>query len=257
LVLECAIPKQYVLPFQGGIIDYDIQNAVAQEESIKLSGLTKIKLASINNECYVQIKNAILTEVFQWGDKLDVGKLAENFGISKFPVIKALDKLAIEHLVTILPNKGTFVTVPTVQDVIEVSEIRIMLEDLAFKLACNKNLITLVKMLEKNEKDNEKNFESFCLGRKFEEYQKYDREYHECLIICSDNHRLMNYWEVIRSQVELFRKKDFLAPNIIAAINCHREILAFLKQNEIAKAKEQLRKHLEQVQSNILNSLEG
>ena len=219
-------------------------------------GLTKIKLASLNDECYFRIKDAILTGDFSWGDRLDVGKLAENFGISKFPVIKALDRLAIEHLITILPNKGTFVISPTRKDVEEVTEIRIMLEDLAFTLACEKDLSRLVTMLEKNEKENNKYFKNFCEGKNVGEYLKYDRDFHSCFTVCSENQRVISYYEVIRSQVELFFNRTFNPQNVQLTLDYHRTVLNHLKQNKVESAREQLKKHLSQVHVLTLNSLE-
>ena len=161
--------------------------------------LEKIRPPSLNNECYLRLKEAILIGHFPWGDRLDVNILAENFGISKFPVIKALDRLAMEHLVTILPNKGTFVLSPTIKDVEEVTEIRIMLENLAFTLATEKNLSRLIQMLESKEQEKKWNFEDFSKGLEVGVYLRYDREYHFCFFICSENKRLMDYFEAIRN----------------------------------------------------------
>lgn len=220
-----------------------------------MRGLTKIKPALLNNECYFRLKEAILTGDFSWGERLDVGKLAENFGISKFPVIKALDKLEIERLVTILPNKGTFVASPTIRDVEEVTEIRVMLEDLAFTLASKRDLPRLIAMLESNEQNKRWNFESFCKGHEVGEYLKYDREFHFCLMACSENQRIMSYYEVIRSQVELFFNKTFNQKNVKSTLDNHRAIINLLKQNKIAKAREQLKEHLLHVHHTTLDSM--
>jgi DNA-binding GntR family transcriptional regulator len=215
----------------------------------------QIKLASLNNECYIRIKDAILAGQFAWGDRLDVGQLANEFGISKFPVIKALDRLAIEHLVNILPNKGTFVASPLLEDIEEITEIRIMLELTIFDLACQKNLPALISMLGDVEKGKSNHFTSFCQGKEFMEFLKYDRSFHQCFVTCSHNQRLVSFYEIIRSQVELFRTKTFYQPNVKMALAAHAKILEHLNQNEIAQARQELGKHIEQVHDDTLNSV--
>jgi DNA-binding GntR family transcriptional regulator len=217
--------------------------------------LGQIKLASLNNECYIRIKNAILSGDFAWGDRLDVGQLAAEFGISKFPVIKALDRLAIEHLVIILPNKGTFVANPDVSDIEEITEIRRMIENAALRLGAQKDLQALISLLEAVEKKAAAHLKHFCEGQEFIEFLNYDREYHECFLVASKNKRLMGYYKVIRSQVELFRTKTFYSNNISKTLNAHHLVLELLKKGNIEKAAEALKSHIEQVHTETLDSI--
>jgi DNA-binding GntR family transcriptional regulator len=217
---------------------------------------SKIKLASLNNECYQRIKKAILNGQLSWGERLDVGRLADKFGISKFPVVKAIDRLAIENLVSIIPNKGSFVMTPAVHDVEEVNEIRMIIELNALPLAAEKNLSGLIEMLEENEDRQTANIPYYYKGEKFQEFLEYDRKYHLCILICSSNERLLNYYGVIRSQVELFRVKTFETSRIRQTHDIHLEILNLLKKREIAKSVELLKIHLEQVHQEILATID-
>jgi DNA-binding GntR family transcriptional regulator len=225
------------------------------EVTINEREFSKIKLASLNNECYQRIKNAILNGQLSWGERLDVGRLADKFGISKFPVIKAIDRLAIENLVTVIPNKGSFVMTPTVHDVKEVNEIRMIIELNALLLAAEKNLPGLIEMIEENEDRQTANIPYYYKGQRFQEFLEYDREYHLCILICSGNERLLNYYGVIRSQVELFRIKTFETSNVKRTHDSHLEILNLLKKREIDKSRELLKTHLEQVHQEILDTI--
>ena len=216
---------------------------------------SQIKLESLNNECYQRIKTAILTGQFLWGEKLDVGQIAGEFGISKFPVIKAINRLAIEYLVTIVPNKGSFVMMPSGHIVDEVLEVREIIELNALQIAFKKNKSKLINMLEENENCQIENIPFYYKGQKFQEFLEYDREYHMCILICAENERLLNYYEGIRSQVELFRVKSHDNSNWKRAHSNHVEILSLLKNREINKARELLRIHLEQVHQEILDTL--
>lgn len=215
----------------------------------------EIKLESLNNECYLQIKNAILTGQFLWGERLDVGRIASEFGISKFPVIKAINRLAIEYLVTIIPNRGSFVITPTIHDIDEVTEIREMIELNAWCLSCEKNTSRLINMLETNEKRHAENIPYYYEGQKFKDFLEYDREYHMSILICSENKRLLSYYEGIRSQIELFRVRSSDVSNWKRSHTNHVKILNFLKNGETEKGKELLKTHLDQVHQEILDTL--
>ena len=216
---------------------------------------SQIKLESLNNECYQRIKNAILTGQFLWGERLDVGQIAAEFGISKFPVIKAINRLAMEYLVIIVPNKGSFVMTPSKHSIDEVIEIREMIELNAWELSCRKNSSKLIKMLEEIENRQTENIPHYYRGQKFKEFLEYDREFHMSILLCAENERLLNYYEGIRSQVELFRVKSHDNSNWKRAHSNHGKILSLLKNGEIEKAKNLLKTHLDQVHDEILDTL--
>ena len=222
---------------------------------IQKQKFSQIKLESLNNECYQRIKNAILTGQFLWGERLDVGRLAGEFGISKFPVIKAINRLAFEYLVIIVPNKGSFVMTPSIHDVNEVTEIREIVELNAWELSCRKNMSSLISMLEENENRQVENIPYYYEGQKFQEFLEYDREYHNCILICAENERLLNYYAGIRSQVEIFRAKSHDKSNWKRTHSNHLGIIKLLKNGEIEKGKELLKIHLDQVHQEILDTL--
>ena len=222
---------------------------------IEKQKFSQIKLESLNNECYQRIKNAILTGQFLWGERLDVGQLASDFGISKFPVIKAINRLAFEYLVTIVPNKGSFVMMPSIHDVNQVTEIREIIELSAWELSCRKNMKKLINLLEANEIRQVENIPYYYEGQKFQEFLEYDREYHNSILICTENERLQNYYAGIRSQIELFRAKSHDKSNWKRTHSNHLEILNLLKKREIEKGKELLKIHLDQIHQEILDTL--
>ncbi len=55
-------------------------------------------------------------------------ELARRFGVSRIPIREALKQLESENVVTVRAGEGTFVSVPTVDEVAEIFEIRLQLE---------------------------------------------------------------------------------------------------------------------------------
>ena len=62
------------------------------------------------------------------GTKLGEDRLAEIFGVNRARVRQLLSRLAHEGIVTILPNRGAFVSEPTVGQAREVFELRNLIE---------------------------------------------------------------------------------------------------------------------------------
>lgn len=81
------------------------------------------------------LRESILTGAFEAGHQLRQDELAEQFGTSRIPVREALRQLESEGLVTFHPNRGAVVKGLSLEDVIEMLEIRIGLECRALKLA--------------------------------------------------------------------------------------------------------------------------
>jgi GntR family transcriptional regulator, rspAB operon transcriptional repressor len=68
---------------------------------------------------YGDLKEAILSGALQPGSPIDKAKLCERLGVSRFPVSAAITRLAYDRLVNVAPQRGSFVTRISVNDVRE------------------------------------------------------------------------------------------------------------------------------------------
>jgi DNA-binding transcriptional regulator YhcF (GntR family) len=82
-----------------------------------------------------RIREAILDEVFKPGDHLGEVELAEKFEVSRSPVREALLALEKEGTLIISPYKGPIVKPLSVEEVLDIAELRLALISLALKLA--------------------------------------------------------------------------------------------------------------------------
>ena len=97
--------------------------------------LDPVKPAALTDWAYGTIKQAILNLDFAPGAQLRIDELAERLGISRTPIREALLRLESEGLVRIAPRVGFFVAEITRRDLIELFEIRQLLEGHAAKRA--------------------------------------------------------------------------------------------------------------------------
>lgn len=220
-----------------------------------LDNTNKIQVGSLTDECYKRIKQDILTGKLGWGERLNVINLAEIYGISRSPVIKAIERLAMEQLIQIIPNVGSFVHIPTKEDIKEVTEIRLMLETTMCRLAYEKNkgkllddLADIDSIIDKAAiSDNKISFEAFI---------DYDHAFHLTFPKHANNGRMAAYYDSIRNQIELFRTKTYYKTYIDLAIDRHHGIIKSLSEGRLEDAICMLQTHISEVEQEIIGSIE-
>jgi DNA-binding GntR family transcriptional regulator len=79
------------------------------------------------------LRRAILEQAIEPGTKLPEDTIGEQFGVSRTIVRRALERLAAEELVEILPNRGASVIRPTLEDAHNLFELRMELEDIVVR----------------------------------------------------------------------------------------------------------------------------
>ena len=86
------------------------------------------KVGSKSSLVYDELRSAIIALKLQPGAQIDKNELCERLGVSRQPVSEALSRLAEERLVTVEPQKGTYVTRIRMSDVVEAAFVREALE---------------------------------------------------------------------------------------------------------------------------------
>lgn len=120
---------------------------------------------------YNLIKDKIIKRELFPKNKIIELQLAEETGISRTPIRKALQKLSYEGLIELIPNRGAFVASPTLKEIISVYECKKILEAAAIEKACSyitdKELELLEEILIKGiQTHSNKDLQSFLLMNK-------------------------------------------------------------------------------------------
>ena len=79
-------------------------------------------------DIYERIYEAVVEHRLLPGTKLSEERVAELFSVSRTQVRGVLQRLAVEQLVTLIPNRGAFVTTPSAGEAHDVLEVRRTLE---------------------------------------------------------------------------------------------------------------------------------
>ena len=81
-----------------------------------------------------RLREAILNQFFAPGDRLIERELCELTGVSRTSVREALRQLESEGLIETIPNRGPMVTSVSLEDAMQIYEVREALEELAARL---------------------------------------------------------------------------------------------------------------------------
>lgn len=206
---------------------------------------------SLSTQIQREIRNRIINVEISQGEKINVNELEEEFGVSRAPVREALKSLTNEGLVEVKPRVGYFAVKLTEKQVKEICEVRKLLEKYALEKSLNniphkkaKSLLDKSKKLKRNGHSDE------ALRIMFDET---DEELHGIIIERAGNEILKDFTEKIHNLIGLTRH---LNQRIYAAIDEHIALLEAILNGKEKEAKKALTEHLENVELEIIESLE-
>lgn len=95
---------------------------------------------SLKEQAYQAIKHKIVSLELAPGAVIDETALIESLGLGRTPIREALQRLALEKLVDIVPRRGMFVTEVGVTNLQRLCEVRVVLEGMAARFAARRGL---------------------------------------------------------------------------------------------------------------------
>lgn len=103
--------------------------------------------SSLKDVAYNTLKERLVNCIYAPGSMLKESALAEELGISRTPIREAISLLETEGYLVIAPKKGIFVTDITLNDIVQVFQVRMEIEPIALKMAIpNLSLDSLMEL---------------------------------------------------------------------------------------------------------------
>lgn len=193
-----------------------------------------------------QLRKAILAGAIAPGAQLRQDELAERYGTSRIPVREALRQLEAEGLVTIQPNRGAVVTSLSLDEVLEMLEIRIALECRALRLA----IPNMVEEDLQHAADLLRNYDNEPLPEKWGEMNWH---FHRALYAPCDLPKLITMIEANYGQVGRFtRLQVSLAAGKEKPQAEHYELLEACRSGDVKKAVTLLEEHILHTQKSLM-----
>lgn len=211
-----------------------------------------INRLNLTDEAYNILANRIVNRKLKPGARLIEDELAEDIGISRTPIREALNRLAQDGLIELIPRKGAQVSRLKARDVEEIYELRKLLEGLATEKATasisKEELNEIRKLMKRSELSSKRRLEYFL---------KVDLKLHNLIISHCDNSRLIKMIKSLHNFVSSFRVLDAqYARRIKQAHKEHKAILKALFKKDATAARLLIEQHIDNAKKNILSDFE-
>jgi GntR family transcriptional regulator, rspAB operon transcriptional repressor len=205
-------------------------------------------VASLRDAAYDAIKHRIITCAFRPGEYINELQLSALLKIGRTPVHQALDRLMTEGMVEVIPRKGVIVKPVSLNEVLQIIEVRLINEPFVAQLAAehanDADLVALADVI--------KRAKNWAALRNIENMMLLDREFHLLIAKAAKNDVLM---ELLRNLHERSLRFWFISLNAPAQYesvqNEHADILDAVRQRKPEKAEAAMRRHIESFRTNV------
>jgi DNA-binding GntR family transcriptional regulator len=202
---------------------------------------------------YTRIKDALLHAGLAPGEPLSEPQLARLLGISRTPIREALQQLAQEGMIEIIPGRAVTVASRSLKDVLDVIHMRTLLEPEMMRLVAESataehhtELTTTIARMETAVSEGD-----------YSAWSKADIIYHETMSAACPNHLLGETVLMLRNRVHHLANADSkLNPARLAACTAeHRQIVEAVIERDAIQAEAATREHLRRLQESMLKRM--
>lgn len=197
---------------------------------------------SLTEQAATYIRGRIVRGMLQCGEPLSELALAQELGISKTPVREAILELKRQGLVDVQPQRGTFVFEMSADQVVQLAEVRAILELAALGLAMDRDQ----RALSRRWSEIISAMEVALAKGNTEQYRVLDGAFHQAIFDVADNQYLSETFTVIAFRIQALRNRLSLDPDLNnTSYDEHKRLLQHIGSGEADKAIKLLAWHIE------------
>ncbi|MCL2578944.1 MAG: GntR family transcriptional regulator [Oscillospiraceae bacterium] len=217
------------------------------------------KTQSLSEMAVQYIKNKILSGEFKGGDKLIETNISADLAISRPPVREALRELSVQGMIVFSPRKGNVVPEISLEEILEIFDIRISLEVKVLELLIQKKLLAgedfacLRSLVEKMRAQSSLEGEPH---EKMYQLNSLDLQFHSYLWAASKSFRRAKIMESLFFQLLLAMNRTPESLGVFGekAIE-HERIVDALEKNDLDLAVSQFTVHLDSYTQAIVKGM--
>lgn len=204
--------------------------------------LTVAREPSLTEQAAAYIRGRIVRGTLQCGESLSELALAQELGISKTPVREAILELKRQDLVDVQPQRGTFVFEMNTDQVVQLAEIRSILELAALGLVIDRNRGALRRLWS----EIVLAMDAALATGNTEDYRVLDGAFHQAIFDVADNQYLSETFTVVAFRSQALRNRLSLDPDLnITSFDEIQHLLQHIREGEVDKAVKLLAWHIE------------
>lgn len=204
---------------------------------------------SLGSRVFQKIREDILSGRYKENDELRENTLGKELGVSRTPVREALRQLELEGLVSIIPNKGAYVTGISNKDVGDIYVVRSLLEGLCARWATEhiteEQLDELEEILLLSEFHMKR-------GNNADQVTELDGKFHQILYEASDSRILSHVLMDFHKYVQPARRTSVVSEERARkSIREHKQILRAIRDKDADLAEQLANEHILHVMQNM------
>ncbi len=188
------------------------------------------------------LRERIIKGEFELGEQLSEARIAKNLEVSRTPVREAINRLEMEGLLVVEPQRGSFVFNLEPEELAKLCDARVCLETTALASAMRVNPTSLhdalsacVDRMEAAREDGDDT-----------EYLYQDTMFHQCFFDRADNRFLNDAYQTIALKMAALRSRLGHHPDHMAkSYREHVELTQCVKQKDVPRALEILKLHID------------
>lgn len=217
--------------------------------------LTRLKRERVSDAVFEVLRDSILTQVFEPGERLHVAAVAARLDVSLTPVKDAISRLAAEGLIVIRPRSGTYVAELRPEDVADTFQVREALkcraaEEVVSRLT-EKDLIRFRALIADLKKPVETEADRIAHERK-------NVEFHTLIVSLAGNRRLSQIYEGLNAHMTIARihySREGWMPRMERVREEHRQILEALEAHSLHGLIDALVRHIRRAADGLVEDL--
>ena len=213
-----------------------------------------IDRSNLRDQIYTILKKSIILREIKPGEKINEEKIAKTLSVSRTPIRETLLRLEHEGIVKIIPRRGAFVVSQSKAEVMEILQVREVLEGLVARLATEnmddghlERLRDCLKRISASQHDKDRLLK----------YTPADVEFHGLLLQACNNNLLKNMMEIVNAHLQMVRLRTVLLPGRPEqTVKEHYNILEAIEKGDAPAAERQMRRHVESVRKDALKNID-
>lgn len=165
--------------------------------------MSKIETSLLTDQVYNVLKTKIIDGEHAPGEKLDIQKLSEEFGVSRSPVKDAINQLVYDGLIEIIPRKGTYVTEINYTTFLETLDARLMVEKWAAEQVIHRISAEKIEEMKTIVQEMDDLLKSKPFS--FDQYNQLDMKFHHTLVVETKNEMIHDLFKSFNTHIALSR----------------------------------------------------
>ena len=203
---------------------------------------------SLRDSAYEAIKLRIITCAFKPGEYINELQLSALLKIGRTPVHQALDRLMLEGMVEVIPRKGVIVKPVSLNEVLQIIEVRLINECYCARLAAERaNDADIAEM-----DDVLKRTTHWTSMRNVANMMLLDREFHLLVARAAKNDVVAELLRTLHERSLRFWFISLNEPKQYESVHeQHEAILQAIRRRDPNKAEAEMRRHIELFRVNV------